>query len=419
MNDYFARQNLLLPPMVSKMIPNLSFLVLGAGAVGVEVLKNLVLKGVRKITVVDFDHVEASNLSRTVLYRKKDIGKPKALVAAERLKEMSLSDNPQIVGLHGNLMTDFGKGLFMDHNIVICCVDTIQCRAYISDWCVRTNTPFFEVGAEGFNVNVSFYAPADGYQQVSDGKVIEKLPSSDGFFPKPLNKFTVCLREEIGQGDFDSQRNSCSGFKVKDSSLAKIPTIQTSSAMAAALVSTELIKYLCGTDTLRNKVLFYYGLRHETLCCSYLPNKDCIIHHENIPIYTLEVTPADTMGNILAKIRDRWGGNPSIQVPSFVFSGHCASCGKEMQINKFESEIYEDERWCDDCRSCYDDYSSRVQYDNQWDRTPSVIESSTEERFLQMRPQDIRIPQNDIVKVTLAKDGHFEKIFLRLHSEES
>lgn len=414
MNDYFARQNLLLPPEVGRMIPKTKVLVPGTGAVGNEVSKNLVLMGFQ-VTNVDFDYVEDSNLSRTVLFRKEDIRKPKALVATERLKEMALTDNPQITGLHGNLMTDFGKGrLFMDHDIVISCVDTMQCRAFISDWCVRTGTPFFEVGAEGLDVNVTFYAPPEGYQQISDGKIIEKLPSSDGFFPKPLNKFTVCLREEIGQGYFDGQRNSCSGFKMKDTSLQKIPTIQTSSAMAAAIVSTELIKYLSGKDTLRNKVLFYYGLHHETLCCSYTPNENCLIHKENIPIRTLEIKPTDTMGDILSKIRDQWGGEPLMHVPSFVFSGHCACCGKKMKINNRSSEIYDDERWCDECRSRYDDYVMRQDYASQWDRTPVEFTLFTEERFLKMHPQEIGIPQDDIVKVVIAGNDRMEQLFVRL-----
>lgn len=414
MNDYFARQRLLLLPEVGRMIPNLKILIVGVGAVGNEVAKDLVLQGLRYITLVDFDFVEDSNLSRTVLFRKEDIGKSKALAAAARLLEMALADNPHIVGLHGNIMTDFGKGLFLDHDIVISCVDTLECRAFISDWCVRTNTPFFELGAEGFNVNIAFYAPADGYQQVSDGKVIDKLPSSDGLFPKPLHPLTVCLREEIGQGDFDGQRNSCFGFKVKDETLAKIPTIQSSSALAASLLSVELIKYLSGMDTIRNKVLYYYGLRHQTLCCSYTPSKDCTIHQERIPICTLEVTPEDTMGDILSKIQQQWGGEPLMQVPPFVFSGHCAGCGKEIQVNKHVSEIYDDERWCDECRSRYEDYVQHQDYACQWDHTPAEFTMFTEPRFLQLRPQDIGIPQDDIMKLSIAKDDCIEQLFVRL-----
>lgn len=418
MNKYFARQDLFLLPEVGRMIKNLRVLVVGAGAAGNEVLKNLVLMGFRNLTIVDFDHIEDSNLSRTVLFITEDIGKSKAIVAAGRLKEMALAENPHIEGLHGNLMTDFGKGkLFMEHDIVISCVDTQQCRAFISDWCVRTNTPFFEIGFEGHTVNITFFAPEDGYEQISDGKMIDKLPSSDGLFPKPLGKFTVCLREEIGQGSFDGQRNSCSGFKMADTELAKIPTIQSASAMAGALVCTELIKYLSGKDTLRNKILYYYGLTHKTLCCSYQLNEECTIHRENIPILELAVNPDDTIGEILDKISEKWKADPLMQVPSFVFSGHCACCGKNMEINKREEDMYDDERWCDECRSRYEDYSIRLDHPNQWDRTPHEITPTSDENVLKMRPQEIGIPIDDIVKVTLTEDGNYSQAYIWLRSK--
>ena len=53
-------------------------LVVGAGALGTEILKNLVLLGFRQIVIVDLDVIEESNLSRAILYRTADIGKSKA-----------------------------------------------------------------------------------------------------------------------------------------------------------------------------------------------------------------------------------------------------------------------------------------------------------------------------------------------------
>ena len=119
------------------------------------------------------------------------------------------------------------------------------------------------------------------------------------------------------------------------------------------------------------------------------------------------------MGDILSMIRDQWGDEPIMQVPPFVFSGYCACCGKKIELNKYESEIYNDERWCDECRSEYADYENRQDFPNQWDKTPAEFTLYTDERFLQMRPQDIVIPQDDILKVTFAKN---HQLFIRLHS---
>src|SRR6187200_249821 len=63
-------------------------LVIGAGALGNEIIKNLCLLGVGNILIADMDRIENSNLSRSVLYRASDNGKLKATVAAEAAREL-------------------------------------------------------------------------------------------------------------------------------------------------------------------------------------------------------------------------------------------------------------------------------------------------------------------------------------------
>src|SRR5205823_2137802 len=81
-------------------------LVVGAGALGNEVLKNLALVGVGRIWVVDFDTVEQSNLTRSILFREADHGRGKALAAAEALRK--INPDVQVTPICGNVMTDVG-----------------------------------------------------------------------------------------------------------------------------------------------------------------------------------------------------------------------------------------------------------------------------------------------------------------------
>jgi adenylyltransferase/sulfurtransferase len=59
-------------------------LVIGAGALGNEIVKNLALLGIGHVFVADRDRVENSNLSRSILFREQDCGRPKAEVVAQR-----------------------------------------------------------------------------------------------------------------------------------------------------------------------------------------------------------------------------------------------------------------------------------------------------------------------------------------------
>ncbi len=63
-------------------------LVVGAGALGNEVIKNLSLLGVGHLVIVDRDRIERSNLSRSILFRPADEGQPKATCAARRRRDL-------------------------------------------------------------------------------------------------------------------------------------------------------------------------------------------------------------------------------------------------------------------------------------------------------------------------------------------
>src|SRR5947199_3345390 len=85
-------------------------LVVGAGALGNEIVKNLALLGVGNVLIADMDRIENSNLSRSILYRASDNGQLKADVAARVAREIypAIKVHP----FNGNVVYDLGMGVF-------------------------------------------------------------------------------------------------------------------------------------------------------------------------------------------------------------------------------------------------------------------------------------------------------------------
>ncbi|KAL1450558.1 hypothetical protein WDU94_002908 [Cyamophila willieti] len=93
------------------LVKNSKVLVVGAGGIGCELLKNLVLSGFANIEIVDLDTIDVSNLNRQFLFHKQHVGKSKAQVA----RESALKFNPDanIVAHHASIISaDFGVNYF-------------------------------------------------------------------------------------------------------------------------------------------------------------------------------------------------------------------------------------------------------------------------------------------------------------------
>ena len=121
-------------------------MVVGCGALGNEVLKNLVLLGVEHIVIVDFDVVEMGNLSRSVLFSKADAEarRLKVDVAAERLK--NLNPAVEVKTICGDIAYDVGLGLVRRMDVVIGCVDSRWARYCINRLCMRAGIPWVDGG---------------------------------------------------------------------------------------------------------------------------------------------------------------------------------------------------------------------------------------------------------------------------------
>jgi sulfur-carrier protein adenylyltransferase/sulfurtransferase len=116
------------------LLAKASVLVIGAGGLGCPALLYLAGAGVGKIGIADGDTVAMSNLHRQVLYHTSDIGKNKAVVAADYLKKLNPGTEVQVYPWHVNNQNLLG--IISDYDIVLDGTDNFATRYLINDACV-------------------------------------------------------------------------------------------------------------------------------------------------------------------------------------------------------------------------------------------------------------------------------------------
>jgi molybdopterin-synthase adenylyltransferase len=118
--------------------------IIGIGALGTTCAELLARAGVGKITLIDRDIVELSNLQRQVLFDEADIGKPKAAAAKEKLSKI----NSEVEITAKNEDLDYKNVKIVGRpNIVIAATDNMESRFLLNDYCLKNNIPLVYGGA--------------------------------------------------------------------------------------------------------------------------------------------------------------------------------------------------------------------------------------------------------------------------------
>ena len=116
-----------------------SVLVIGCGGLGVPVMSYLAGAGIGRMTLVDADTLEPSNLHRQTLYALAEVGQPKAQLAAERMRAL----NPEIEVRAITARLDVGSApdLITQHDVVVDCTDNFTTKFLLNDLCVKLRKP--------------------------------------------------------------------------------------------------------------------------------------------------------------------------------------------------------------------------------------------------------------------------------------
>ncbi|KAL1624015.1 E1 ubiquitin-activating protein uba2 [Neofusicoccum ribis] len=149
--DRFAKQSL--GASLHAHIKESRVLMVGAGGIGCELLKNLVLTGFGNIHIVDLDTIDLSNLNRQFLFRHEHIKKSKALVAKESAGKFNPHVN--IEAHHANIKDpEFNVDWFKSFRLVFNALDNLDARRHVNKMCLAADVPLIESGTTGFNGQV-------------------------------------------------------------------------------------------------------------------------------------------------------------------------------------------------------------------------------------------------------------------------
>ncbi|TFK24020.1 hypothetical protein FA15DRAFT_669985 [Coprinopsis marcescibilis] len=130
-------------------LENTKVLLVGAGGIGCELLKNIVLTGFGKITLLDLDTIDLSNLNRQFLFKKKDVKQSKALVAAQTAA--AFNPNVKITPLHDNIKEpQYDIPWYQQFDIVLNALDNLDARRHVNKMCMAAGVPLVESGTAGY-----------------------------------------------------------------------------------------------------------------------------------------------------------------------------------------------------------------------------------------------------------------------------
>lgn len=314
--------------------------VIGAGALGNEIIKNLALLGIGTMLIVDFDLVETSNLSRSVLFHPSDEGKPKAEAAAQAA--MRINSECRAIALNADITSGAGLGLFRWADVVICGLDNREARLAVNKACWKVNRPWVDGATESIQGVARVFIPPDG----------------------------PCYECTLSERDFQvmQARNSC-GFLAKEAyRQGHTPTTPTTSAVIAGIQVQEAVKLIHSLSpprsrsgavpaspnpalrTLAGKGFFFDGAAYDCFTIQYTRRDDCLSHETFDNIIESDLTSSSTLTDVLDEAERHLGVPGIIDLPcEMVTELRCSRCETSQAFYRLLRSVDVDQARCPAC----------------------------------------------------------------------
>lgn len=345
-------------------------LVVGAGALGNEVLKNLALVGVGHIDIVDCDRIDRSNLSRAVLFRAGDAGQPKAQVAARAIK--ALNPDVHVEACDGNVLNDVGLGRVRVADVVIGCLDNREARLWVNRMCWKVGTPWIDGAIQEINGVAKVFRPPSG----------------------------PCY--ECGMNETDYRliqlRYSCPLLQQSDIQQGRVPTAPTIASIIAGLQVQEALKLLHEFPPAEATAIVFNGHSNQMYQTRFPIRPDCLSHETYDAIQTVPLTARHSAAELLA-----WAsaaglnGDAEIVLDrDWVATLHCQSCGLGRPVEQPLNRVHVADGLCGQCgQTMQPRMLHRLAPDSPWKSKPLST---------------LGVPDSDIVKIEAAGSAHYYQL---------
>lgn len=294
-------------------------LVVGAGALGNELVKNLALLGVGSIDVIDLDVVARSNLSRCVFFREADEGRSKAEVVADRAAEL----NPEIVvrGIVGDVRR-LGLGALRRYDLVLGGLDNREARVWINAACRKLGLTWIDGAIEGLVGVVKVFPPTGACYECTLGETDRQILAH--------RKSCTLLTEEAMVG-------------------GKVPTTATTSSVVAGLQIQEAVKMLVGRRdlvALDSAGLVIVGDSLDTFRVTYTADEWCPAHDSFESLVDVGVD-SDTTLRVAAAVAEPTMTAVIDLEGDLVRAMACPTCGRKDEVGRMLLSLSPADGRCD------------------------------------------------------------------------
>jgi adenylyltransferase/sulfurtransferase len=342
-------------------------LLVGVGAIGNEVLKNLALLGVGNVLIADRDSIENSNLSRSILFRAEDCGRPKVEVAARRARE--IYPEMRVHTFHGNIVHDLGQGAYRWADVIIGGLDNREARVAINRAAARAGKRWIDGAIELLGGVARVFDPACG----------------------PCYE---CTMNEVDWKMLEARR-SCALLSRDEMERGKVPTTPTTGSVIAGIQCQEAVKMLHGLDVLEGRGFVFDGMTHDSYTVQYTRKADCPSHDPDHPVETLDLRTTETqIGDFLERARTDLGGAAVLETSQDLLAAlECPKCKTEEPIFASLGKVTERQGRCPTCG------------EHRVPKTFHTIDGS--EAFLDRTLAEIGIPRWDVLAARSGMERRF------------